>query len=219
MVALWASLAACPATARAQGADAQAQANAQAQAYRDANPPTTQGPTFDDRQSMGIASDYRIGPYVPFQTLDSLKPPAGCRAPKKANPKEPPPKVVSAFPAKGAVVRPGVLVVRITFDRPMVCGATFKTDAALVNPCSEDPRAVVLSFDRKTFRTVCQVEAGQRYDLPVQDFTSLGGHEAEAYTLSFTASKEAPAATVREALAEDGPAKTDVPEPKALARR
>src|SRR5258706_10088053 len=29
------------------------------------------------------------------------------------------PKVVSSYPAKGAVVRPGLLVVRVTFDQPM----------------------------------------------------------------------------------------------------
>ena len=35
------------------------------------------------------------------------------------------PKVVSAFPGKGDVIRPGLLVMRVTFDQPMACEGRF----------------------------------------------------------------------------------------------
>jgi len=33
-----------------------------------------------------------------------------------------PPEVESTFPSQGATVPPGVLILRITFDQPMLCG-------------------------------------------------------------------------------------------------
>ena len=52
----------------------------------------------------------------------TVSPPRKCLEPRRpADPDIPPPKVVSTYPAKGAVVRPGVLVLRLTFDLPMGC--------------------------------------------------------------------------------------------------
>ena len=64
------------------------------------------------------------------------------QANKSPNPEFPPPKVVSSFPAKGAVVRPGIVILRVTFDKPMACPGLLDTHAplpdhgSLANPLS-----------------------------------------------------------------------------------
>jgi hypothetical protein len=111
--------------------------------------------------------------------------------------------VVSAFPAKGAVVRPGLVVVRVTFDRPMSCDASFGGSSDLPNPCPGRWREVTISADRRSFRTVCEVKADMRYRLPVRSFRSVHDALATPYDLTFSTSGTAPVATIREALAED----------------
>ena len=73
------------------------------------------------------------------------------------------PKIVSTFPANGAMVRPGVLVLRITFDQPMSCKGFFTGIPKLRNPCPLEHQHWVLSFDRKTIRTVCRADGVGAY--------------------------------------------------------
>jgi hypothetical protein len=126
----------------------------------------------------------------------------------KAGPVSGQPQVTSVFPAKGAVVRPGLVVVRVTFDRPMSCDASFGGSSDLPNPCPGRWREVTISADRRSFRTVCEVKADTRYRLPLRSFRSVHDALATAYDLTFSTSGTAPIATIREALAEDvgGPA-------------
>jgi hypothetical protein len=128
-------------------------------------------------------------------------------------------KVVSSFPAKGAVVRPGVLVLRVTFDRPMACAGVFSDDPPFHNPCPGRIQHMLLSYDRLTVRTACVVEPNGAYgawiskdvafgafvggDSEHTDFISLTGSPSNQYELRFTTSAAPPVTTVCEALSED----------------
>ena len=151
----------------------------------------------------------------------SVMPQAECLQPKH-DPQAAPPKVVSTFPANGAVIRPGVLVLRLTFDQPMSCKGFFTGVSHLKNPCPADEQRWVLSFDRRTIRTVCRAEPNTHYgvrlseppvaDQPDATFMSLAGRPLGAYELAFTASAQASVLTVGDALAEDPDARP--PEPQ-----
>jgi len=132
-----------------------------------------------------------------------------CLAPDKAGERADRPKVVSSYPAKGAVVRPGLLVVRVTFNAPMACDGAFAGDPPLKDPCPGSPRDMLLSYDRKTVRTVCLVAPSAQYGLwlsqnPTEgSFIGLSGLPSLPYRLSFTTSAEPVVTTVCEALAAD----------------
>ena len=135
--------------------------------------------------------------------------PIQCLEPDKMPSRPERPNVVSTFPKRSAVIRPGLLVVRVTFDRPMACDGAFTPDPPLPNPCPGADRTMLLSYDRRTVRTVCMVEPGAQYGLWVsrdpagQSFVGLAGLPSLPYRLTFSTSSEAPIATVCDALAED----------------
>lgn len=112
------------------------------------------------------------------------------------------PKVVATFPADGAVVRPGVVVVRVTFDQPMACDASFDGVSDLPNPCPGRWREATLSQDRLSFRTVCEVKANTRYRMTLHSFRNSHGLAIPA-DITFSTSGSAPIVTIRQALAED----------------
>lgn len=118
------------------------------------------------------------------------------------------PKIVSTFPAKDAVVHPGVVVLRVTFDRPMACAGVFSDAPPLRNPCPGFVQHMLLSYDRLTVRTACVVEPNTRYGAWISNseadsFISLTGAPSSQYELRFSTSDAAPVTTVCEALAED----------------
>ncbi|HEX2817696.1 MAG TPA: hypothetical protein VHN39_14975 [Phenylobacterium sp.] len=153
-------------------------------------------------------------PSAEATTVDelSVQPTAKCLEPLK-DPRAPPPRIVSTFPARGAVVRPGVLVVRVTFDQPMSCKGFFAPAIEMRTPCPEETQYWVLSFDRRTIRTTCRTEVNSHYGLRLSDrslsgdskttFVSLAGQRAPPYVLTFDTSAEAPITTAGESLAED----------------
>ncbi len=112
------------------------------------------------------------------------------------------PRVVATFPADGSVVRPGVVVVRVTFDQPMACDASFDGTSDLPNPCPGRWREVTISQDRRSFRTVCEVKADARYRLTLHSFRNSRGLAIPAEA-TFSTSGAAPIATIQQALAED----------------
>jgi hypothetical protein len=133
-----------------------------------------------------------------------------CLAPDTNGGRADRPKVVSSYPAKGAVVPPGLLIVRVTFNQPMACDGGFVRDPPLENPCPGEGREMLLSYDRKTVRTVCIVAPNTRYGLamsrdPVDgaSFLGLSGLPSLPYRLDFTTSAEPVVASVCEALAQD----------------
>ena len=113
------------------------------------------------------------------------------------------PKVVQTLPAAGSVVRPGALVLSITFDQPMACEAIAAHGSPFPIPCPGDKAAVVMSADRRTLSTVCQVIAAASYEMPIVDFAGAGGARSERYDLRFTTSDGPPVADVRKALAQE----------------
>jgi hypothetical protein len=130
----------------------------------------------------------------------------GARHP--ADPEVPAPKLVSTFPAKGGVVRPGILVLRLTFDLPMTCEGLLDGHPDLLNPCPQPLHDPLLSFDRRTFLTVCQVKKSSHYGLWLNHsiyhrFTGLAGRSSQASELVFDTSDGPETTTVEQAIAED----------------
>jgi hypothetical protein len=115
----------------------------------------------------------------------------------------PTPKVVSTFPAKGAMVRPGLLILRVTFDRPMTCIGLLQGHDPIPDPCPPPLREPMISRDKRTFLTVCMVEANRHYGLWLRNFTSLGGRSPSSYEMVFNTSNKEDITKVEEAVAED----------------
>ncbi|THD59916.1 hypothetical protein [Phenylobacterium sp.] len=119
------------------------------------------------------------------------------------------PRIVSTFPAKGSVVRPGLLVIRVTFNQAMACDGLLTAAPPLENPCPGAVQEMLLSYDRKTVRTVCLVSPGVEYGVwfsqdPTQkSFVSLAGLPSEAYRLNFSTSTGPAITSVCEAMAAD----------------
>lgn len=133
---------------------------------------------------------------------------AECLEPKR-DPQRPAPHVVSTFPARGAVVRPGMLYLRATFDEPMSCRGFFAAMAHMRSPCGQERQNWVLSFDRKTIRTLCYTEPNSAYGVRLSPdqagarFVSLSGRDLEPYDLTFTTSAGPLVETTGDALDED----------------
>jgi hypothetical protein len=132
-----------------------------------------------------------------------------CLAPDKLGQRTERPKVVSTFPAKGAVVRPGLLVIRVTFNQPMACEGALTGAPPLQNPCPSASQQMLLSYDRRTIRTVCIVEPSTQYgiwlsqDPTARSFLGLGGLPSQPYRLSFSTSGEPAVTTVCDAMVQD----------------
>ena len=156
---------------------------------------------------------------APVSSL-SVSPPARCLPPRRPpDATIPPPALVSSFPAPGAVVRPGLLVVRLTFSVAMSCDGIFQPVAGLPKPCGGTLQKIVVSFDRLTIRMACivapSVHYGLRFNYPPTAgddaaasgastwFASLAGQPADATLLTFSTLAGPEVTTLEEAEAED----------------
>jgi hypothetical protein len=132
-----------------------------------------------------------------------------CLQPDRSDDHAERPRVIDSYPKKGSLVRPGIVVVRVTFNRPMACDGAFAQDMSLANPCPGQHREMLLSYDRRTFRTVCAVNPGTEYgvvlsqDPTVNSFMGLAGLPSMPYRLTFTTSTGVPVTTVCEAMLLD----------------
>jgi hypothetical protein len=135
----------------------------------------------------------------------------------------PAPKITSTFPTEGQVVRPGLLVIRISFDRPMTCGGFLQALAGLPNPCPPRTQTFIQSFDHKTIRTLCLTHPGQAYGVVVGDpseaFVSLDGRQALPVTLRFSTSGETAQTSLQGALDEDAGGRWSVPKIREPVKR
>jgi hypothetical protein len=111
-----------------------------------------------------------------------------------------PPRVIKTMPAPSSVVRPGPMVLSITFDQPMACQANLAKGSPFPVPCPADKAAVVIEPDQRTLTTVCEVEPGATYSMPIDGFVSAKGAKAERYELQFTTSSGEPVRDARQAL-------------------
>jgi len=160
----------------------------------------------------------------------TVKPEAKCLGPRlKPDKSIPPPVVESIYPADGAVVRPGILIVRITFNVAMSCNGIFLKRPPMDRPCDNPQRQeFMLSYDRKTIRMKCKVSPNRRYGfrmnndpayeqfgpdiVPKVNFMSLAGSPLQPFELTFTTSSGPELTSVEAAEAEDEGAPANAPE-------
>lgn len=100
------------------------------------------------------------------------------------------PKLVSAFPAEGSVVAPGVTVLKVTFDQKMLPdGFDFAAAPGGAMPdCLKTPR---LLSDGKTFVLLCTTAPKTAYRIALNagakgGFENAGQIRAAAATLAFS---------------------------------
>ena len=109
-------------------------------------------------------------------------------------PPTPAPKIASSYPAQGQAVPGGVLVIKVTFDQPMLDLAFAFGPAPVGDPpdCLKTPR---LLEDKRTFVLLCTVATGKAYALafnagPEAGFANVGSHRAEPAVLAFQTTGE-----------------------------
>ena len=119
-----------------------------------------------------------------------------------------PPEIVSTYPRRDREIRPGLVILRITFDKPMACSGFIEAPIGTTNPCS-NTQHFLMTFDHKTIRVPCVVQAGKSYDLWLNNlnfdplFTSLQWQRLAPYRMSFKVSSAAPIQTIPDALSAD----------------
>ena len=122
------------------------------------------------------------------------------------------PKVVATFPADGAVIPGGTVVLKIVFDQAMTPEAWSygHSDAGTFPDCLARPR---LLKDRRTFVLLCSLPPKGGYALGVNiapGFVSTAGREAKPFLLHFSTS-EARTSALTAALANAGVTDGDAP--------
>lgn len=115
-------------------------------------------------------------------------------APEAPAPERAPPRVVETFPAHGAHIQPGLIEMRVTFDRPMsgqISIAQPGGEYHLVQmPCGD----VRQSEDLRSFTQSCQAIAGAQHTVlfggdNIPNFIAKDGSEARPFILSFTVAR------------------------------
>ena len=124
----------------------------------------------------------------------------------------PGPKIVTSFPADGADVPAGVLVLKVVFDQPMTPEAWSygRSEAGAFPSCLAQPR---LLSDQRTFVLLCTVAPHRTYAVELNgtpDFVSSKGRSAEPTLLHFSTTETGPR-SMHDALLQAG--LTDVDEP------
>lgn len=126
-----------------------------------------------------------------------------------------PPAVVSTYPAAGATVAPGTLVVKVSFDQSMEAESWGYAKAAAGDypQCLAKPR---LLADNRTFVLLCSTAEASAYALALNGgtgtgFTSVGHRAAAPFELKFSTSTAAPIHNLKDALAAAGLKPEDSP--------
>jgi len=117
------------------------------------------------------------------------------------------PKVASVYPAQGASIAPGILIIRVTYDTRMQGRSwSYVTSRSGDYPeCAASPR---LLDDHKSFALICRTLPKKSYALwfnhgDYQNFTSASHRPAAAYELKFTTSDADPVWTLEDAIKAD----------------
>ena len=124
----------------------------------------------------------------------------------------PQPKIYLSYPAEGASVPSGVLVLKVIFDQPMSPDnwSYAKTADAAFPDCLGKPRMLA---DQRTFVLLCTVAPHQTYALQINaasGFRNADGRSAVADVLHFTTGDPG-VFYMQDALANAGVASTDAP--------
>lgn len=139
-----------------------------------------------------------------------------------------PPAVVSTWPAQGAAVAPGVLVLKVVFDQKMAD----TRGGYSRGPDGEMPQCLdqgLLRGDGKTFVLLCRTQPDTRYSVALNasegGFASLGRRSAMPYVLSFSTGKASPVFSLPQAMRAaslpdtESPIRSAPPAPAAVAAR
>lgn len=117
------------------------------------------------------------------------------------------PKVESTFPAQGAKVAPGLLVLRVTFSEKMrEDGWSYvPSPKGLYPDCAQTPR---LLDDKRTFVLICRTLPSKTYAVwfnqpPLVDFSNYSHRSAVPFELSFTTADDEPIRTLADAMKAD----------------
>ncbi len=127
----------------------------------------------------------------------------------------PPPAIVATYPAQGAAVAPGVLVLKVSFDQRMASDAW--SYAKLTD--GDDPRCLGtprLLTDEKTFVLLCSTLAAKAYGVglnqaPGRAFVDRGGRRPPPLELRFKTTADEPVRTVKAAMTAAGLKDMDMP--------
>jgi len=127
----------------------------------------------------------------------------------------PPAAITATYPAEGATVAPGVLVLKVGFDQRMAADAwSYAKLAGEDDPrCLGTPR---LLSDEKTFVLLCSITAGKDYGVginqaPGKAFVDRGGRRPPPLELRFKTSSSEPVRTVKAAMTAAGLKDVDMP--------
>ena len=118
------------------------------------------------------------------------------------------PHVESTFPAQGAKVAPGLLVLRVTYDvrmRPDGWAYAEGGAPAAYPDCAKAPR---LLDDKRSFVLVCRTLPGKAYAVwfnrpPLMDFASMSRQSATPFQLKFVTTQDDPVRTLADAMKAD----------------
>ena len=124
----------------------------------------------------------------------------------------PQPKVYLSYPADGATVPSGVLVLKVVFDQDMTADAWSyaKTADAAFPDCLGKPRMLA---DKRTFVLLCTISPHQTYALQINaagGFKNADGRSAVSEVLHFTTGDPG-VFYLQDALTQAGVASTDAP--------
>ena len=126
----------------------------------------------------------------------------------RAAPRLKPPVVVTTYPAQGATVAPGTLVLKVTFDQRMTPdGWSYAKGEADLPSCLPQPR---LLDDARTFVLLCSTAAGRPYAVglnaePVEGFANTQRTFAPRFDLRFSTAADAePVRPIAEAVKAAG---------------
>jgi hypothetical protein len=144
---------------------------------------------------------------TPLEGLDVVAPrkcPPAKSPPDKSAPQ---PTLVGAYPADGQTVRPGYLVLRLTFDQPMACKGSLP-QKLLANCYADGIETWHESLDKHDLLIMCELQPGTRYVVSInhripEHFRALSGREAKAGQFSFETSDDPPVTTEEAMVARD----------------
>ncbi len=124
-----------------------------------------------------------------------------------AAPSKEPPSIVATYPADGATVTPGALILKLTFDQRMNPDS-FRFDRAEGSypSCLARPR---LLPDEKTFVLLCTVGGAGKYAIQMNapgagGFVNLANQRAKTLVLRFSTQDGASLSSIKEAIKSAG---------------
>jgi hypothetical protein len=118
-----------------------------------------------------------------------------------------PPSIISTYPAQGAVVMPGALILKLTFDQKMNPDDwRFDRAEGKYPACLDRPR---LLPNEKTFVLLCTVGGAGKFSIQMNGpgpggFANLADQRADPLVLEFSTQDGASVSTIKDAIKSAG---------------